>query len=78
MAAADAVGCPEVVTLVTKLHRSRHHGVPRATKDVDIVPAPGAENLTRLWHALEEFDAEPQGLEDFRPREMPIEWGWTG
>jgi hypothetical protein len=51
------------------------HGVPRATKDVDIVPRPGEENLTRLWRALKELEAEPQGLEDFRPEEMPLEWG---
>ncbi len=50
------------------------HGAPRATKDVDIVPAPGEDNLTRLWRALEELEARPQGLEDFRPEEMPLEW----
>jgi hypothetical protein len=54
------------------------HGAARATKDVDIVPAPGVENLTRLWNALGELDASPQGLEDFRPEEMPIEWSLDG
>jgi hypothetical protein len=54
------------------------HGVVRATKDVDIVPEPGEENLTRLWRALEELDAQPQGLEDFKPEEMPVEWGLEG
>lgn len=54
------------------------HGAPRATKDVDIVPRPGEENVTRLWRALEELEAEPQGLEDFRPEEMPVEWGLRG
>jgi len=54
------------------------HGAERATKDVDIVPKPGAENLTRLWQALAALDAEPQGLEDFRPEEMPVEWGLEG
>jgi hypothetical protein len=54
------------------------HGVERATKDVDVVPKPGEENLTRLWRALEELEAEPQGLEDFRPEEMPVEWGLDG
>ena len=54
------------------------HGAPRATKDVDIVPAPGAGNLTRLWRALEELEAEPQGLEDFGPEEMPVEWSLAG
>jgi hypothetical protein len=54
------------------------HGVDRATKDVDIVPKPGYENLSRLWAALDELDAQPQGLEDFRPEEMPTEWGLEG
>jgi hypothetical protein len=54
------------------------HGFVRATKDVDIVPNPGEENLTRLWHALEEIDEQPQGLEGFRPEEMPVEWSLGG
>lgn len=54
------------------------HGAERATKDVDVVPKPEEENLTRLWRALEELEAEPQGLEDFRPEEMPVEWGLEG
>jgi hypothetical protein len=54
------------------------HGAGRATKDVDIVPKPGEQNLTRLWQALEELEAEPQGLEDFRPEELPVEWGLEG
>lgn len=54
------------------------HGAQRATKDVDIVPKPGYENLSRLWGALEELDAQPEGLADFRPEEMPVEWGLEG
>jgi hypothetical protein len=54
------------------------HGAPRATKDVDIVPAPGEDNIMRLWRGLEELDAEPQGLEDFRPEGMPVEWSLEG
>jgi hypothetical protein len=54
------------------------HGAARATKDVDIVPAPGEENITRLWRALGELDAEPQGLEDFRPEEIPVDWSLAG
>src|SRR3989442_15689175 len=54
------------------------HGAERATKDVDIVPKPGEENLSRLWRALGELEAEPQGLEDFRPDELPVEWGFEG
>lgn len=48
-----------------------HHGYPRATKDVDIVPGPDSENLERLWQALLEIDAEPFALGDFRPEELP-------
>jgi len=54
------------------------HGVGRATKDVDIVPKPGDENLGRLWWALADLEAELQGLEDFRPDEVPVEWGLEG
>lgn len=54
------------------------HGAERATKDVDIVPGPGEDNLTRLWRALEELEAKPHGLEDFRPEEMPLEWSLEG
>lgn len=54
------------------------HGTARATKDVDIVPAPGEDNLTRLWRALEELEAESQGLEDLRPEGMPVEWSLEG
>jgi hypothetical protein len=54
------------------------HGAGRATKDVDVMPKPGEENLVRLWRALEELEAEPQGLEDFRPEELPVEWGLEG
>jgi hypothetical protein len=50
------------------------HGAERATKDVDVVPRPGEENLTRLWAALQELEAEPQGLDDIRPEEMPMPW----
>jgi hypothetical protein len=54
------------------------HGVIRATKDVDVVPMPGEENLARLWRALDELEAQPQGLEDFRSQEMPGEWSLDG
>jgi len=35
------------------------HGVPRGTKDVDIVPDPSPANITRLWEALESLEAAP-------------------
>lgn len=56
------------------------HGVPRGTKDVDIVPAPGPENMTRLWTALESLDAAPVEHADpaFRPQEMPVPFTLDG
>jgi len=47
------------------------HGYVRATKDVDIVPEPGRDNLARLLAALTALDAR-QELGDFRPEEMPV------
>jgi hypothetical protein len=34
------------------------HGYVRATKDIDIVPDPGADNLQRLARALRDLEAE--------------------
>jgi hypothetical protein len=48
------------------------HGYVRATKDIDIVPEPSRENLTRLWKALGEIDATPTELEEFRTEELPV------
>lgn len=48
-----------------------HHGYVRATKDVDIVPEPSEGNLRRLWDALQELEAQPLSLHDFRPEELP-------
>jgi len=47
-------------------------GYVRATKDVDVVPDPSAENLTRLWDALVSIDARPAELGDFKQVEMPV------
>lgn len=46
------------------------HGYPRATKDLDIVPDPGPENLERLASALEALDATVLGVEEFAPDEV--------
>ena len=54
------------------------HGAERYTKDVDIVPEPSRENLSRLWEALVELEAEPAELPDFRPEEMPVEFSLDG
>jgi Nucleotidyltransferase of unknown function (DUF6036) len=50
------------------------HGVPRGTKDVDIVPGPSPANVRRLWEALEALGAAPVEYADpdFRPDEMPV------
>ena len=48
-----------------------HHGFVRATKDVDVVPRPGPENMRRLWEALASIEARPLALGDFRPAELP-------
>jgi hypothetical protein len=47
------------------------HGYVRATKDVDIVPAPDAQNLRRLARVLDTLDAEVEGADDFEEGELP-------
>jgi predicted nucleotidyltransferase len=47
------------------------HGYVRATKDVDIVPAPDPANLARLAELLRELDAEVEGAEEFDENELP-------
>jgi hypothetical protein len=49
------------------------HGFVRATKDLDIVPDPAAENLERLASLLAKIDAQHVGLEDFLPDEFPYD-----
>ncbi len=48
------------------------HGVVRATKDIDIVPAPDRDNLRRLARALAALAAEPLRADDFDPSELGI------
>jgi hypothetical protein len=48
------------------------HGYPRATKDVNIVPEQSRDNLARLWSTLQELEARPVELEEFRPQELPV------
>lgn len=50
------------------------HAVVRATNGIDIVPEPSVENLTRLWEALAELEAQPGDLGDIRPEELPLPW----
>lgn len=47
------------------------HGYIRATKDVDIVPAPHIENLEKLVSALDRLGARVQGAEEFEEEEFP-------
>lgn len=54
------------------------HGYQRATKEIDIVPAPGAENVSRLWDALRAIDARPAEFGDFRPEELPAPFSLQG
>lgn len=47
------------------------HGYVRATKDLDVVPAPDRRNLERLVLALRALDAALDGAGDFEVGELP-------
>lgn len=47
------------------------YGFERATKELDVVPAPQRQNLERLYTVLDGIEAEPVELTDFRPDELP-------
>lgn len=47
------------------------HGYIRATKDVDIVPAPDPGNLEKLARVLGELEAQIEGAEEFKGEELP-------
>lgn len=47
------------------------HGYVRATKDLDVVPAPGRQNLDRLAAVLRGLHAELDGAGDFDAGELP-------
>lgn len=49
------------------------HGYVRATKDLDIVPRPDLENLTRLADALRDLQAQQVGIGEFRAEEFPYD-----
>jgi hypothetical protein len=55
-----------------------HHGYPRATKDVDVVPSPQPENIGLLWQALLDLDAQPHALGEFRRDELPAPFSLAG
>ena len=48
------------------------HGYARATKDLDVIIEPSAENIERLWAFIEDVDAEPLAIGDFDARELPL------
>lgn len=47
------------------------HGYVRATKDLDVVPAPDRGNLERLVAVLRALEAELDGVGDFEAAELP-------
>lgn len=47
------------------------HGYVRATKDLDVVPAPDQQNLERLARVLRALNAELDGAGDFDAAELP-------
>jgi predicted nucleotidyltransferase len=47
------------------------HGHVRATKDVDVVPAPGEENLRKLVRVLKRLEAVVEGADEFEAGELP-------
>src|ERR1700677_115696 len=49
------------------------HGYVRATKDLDIVPDPEPENVTRLSSLLRELEAEHVGVGDVVAEEFPYD-----
>jgi Nucleotidyl transferase of unknown function (DUF2204) len=48
-----------------------YHGHVRATKDLDVVPAPDFANLERLAELLKRLDAQVEGAEEFESEELP-------
>jgi predicted nucleotidyltransferase len=48
------------------------HGYVRATKDLDVIPAPDPANLERLWEALVAIEASPTALDLVTADELPV------
>lgn len=46
------------------------HGYVRATKDLDIVPAPDTENVEKLAQVLQRLDAQVEGAQEFGDEEL--------
>jgi predicted nucleotidyltransferase len=47
------------------------HGYVRATKDIDVVPAPDPQNLAKLARVLTALDAQIEGADEFEDDELP-------
>jgi len=78
----DVLGClvkAKARFLVVGAHALAVHGVPRTTGDLDIWIAPGADNVQRVWRALEEFGAPLEALgvgrEDLSTPGMVVQLG---
>ncbi|MGH2379011.1 MAG: hypothetical protein ACRDGT_11110 [Candidatus Limnocylindria bacterium] len=54
------------------------HGYVRATKDIDIVPDPAEDSMSRLWEALRAINARPAEVGDFRTEEIPVPFTRNG
>jgi hypothetical protein len=75
---------PDVLALLEVLVRHRvdfvvvggiavtHHGFSRTTRDVDVVPAPAADNIDNLWAALVELEADAAEPADLPARELAV------
>ena len=62
----DVLDTHEVEYIVVGGFAVSAHGHVRATKDIDICPNPKKDNLRRLAAALEELEATPIDLEEFK------------
>lgn len=58
----DALLANDVRFLVVGAHAMAVHGVPRATGDIDLWVAPGAEEARKIWNALVSFGAPVQTM----------------
>lgn len=54
------------------------HGYVRATKDLDVMPDPGRDNLARLLVALRDVHARPVETDEFRAEELPVQFDLDG
>lgn len=67
----DALSAAQVDFIVIGGVAVGWHGFVRATKDVDVVPAPDPANLQLLAALLKGLEAEVEGADDFDAEELP-------